>query len=39
MSEPVPGIQAQPDKDNLRYFHVHIDGPKDVCIIPQCFKM
>ena len=30
MSEPVPGINAQPDKDNLRYFHVTIDGPKDV---------
>ena len=30
MSEPVPGIHAEPDKDNLRYFHVTIDGPKDV---------
>merc|ERR1712046_93773 len=26
-SEPVPGIRAQPDEQNARYFHVSIEGP------------
>lgn len=27
VSDPVPGITAVPSDDNLRYFHVTIDGP------------
>jgi ubiquitin-conjugating enzyme E2 N len=27
VSDPVPGISAQPHDDNLRYFDVMIDGP------------
>lgn len=27
VSDPVPGINAYPQEDNLRYFHVTIDGP------------
>lgn len=30
-AEPVPGIDATPDESNARYFHVVVDGPKDVC--------
>ena len=30
MAEPVPGIQAVPDEHNARYFHVIVDGPRDV---------
>ena len=30
IQEPVPGISAIPDEQNARYFHVHVDGPKDV---------
>jgi len=30
MAEPVPGIKATVDEQNTRYFHVTIDGPKDV---------
>ena len=30
MSEPVPGIQAVPDQQNARLFHVLVSGPKDV---------
>lgn len=29
-AEPVPGIDATPDESNARYFHVVVDGPKDV---------
>ncbi|CAG9465354.1 unnamed protein product [Pedinophyceae sp. YPF-701] len=28
MSEPVPGIEAAPSEDNLRYFNVMVEGPK-----------
>lgn len=31
MAEPVQGIGAVPDEGNARYFHVVVDGPKDVC--------
>lgn len=27
VSDPVPGITATPSEDNLRYFHVTIEGP------------
>ncbi|KAI0983563.1 hypothetical protein GJ496_000887 [Pomphorhynchus laevis] len=27
IDDPVEGIIARPDEDNLRYFHVTIDGP------------
>ena len=30
MAEPVPGIQAIPDEHNARYFHVVVEGPRDV---------
>lgn len=30
MAEPVPGIQAVPDEQNARYFHVVVEGPRDV---------
>ncbi|XP_072102480.1 ubiquitin-conjugating enzyme E2 N-like isoform X1 [Mobula birostris] len=29
LAEPVPGIRAQPDEANARYFHVEIAGPQD----------
>ena len=29
MSEPAPGISAQPQEDNLRHFSVMIRGPQD----------
>mmetsp|Transcript_74748 Transcript_74748/g.177841 ORF Transcript_74748/g.177841 Transcript_74748/m.177841 type:complete len:156 (+) Transcript_74748:128-595(+) len=25
--EPPPGVTAEPDKDNYRYFHIHAQGP------------
>ena len=25
--EPPPGVDAQPDKDNYRYFHIKMAGP------------
>lgn len=30
MAEPVPGIQAVPDEQNARYFHVIVNGPEEV---------
>ena len=37
MKEPVPGIIAIPDEQNARYFHVQVDGPKDVslCVVAR----
>lgn len=29
LAEPVPGIKAEPDESNARYFHVVIAGPQD----------
>uniref|UniRef100_A0A3P9CRY3 Ubiquitin conjugating enzyme E2 N like (gene/pseudogene) n=1 Tax=Maylandia zebra TaxID=106582 RepID=A0A3P9CRY3_9CICH len=29
LAEPVPGIKAEPDEANARYFHVVIAGPQD----------
>ena len=38
VAEPVPGIAANPDEHNARYFHVVISGPKDVsCIQPVSY--
>jgi len=39
VSEPVPGITAQPDEHNGRYFHVTIDGPKDSPFESGTFKL
>nr|CAB3267448.1 ubiquitin-conjugating enzyme E2 35-like [Phallusia mammillata] len=39
VSEPVPGIQAIPDDNNLRLFHVVIDGPKDSPFENGAFKL
>ena len=33
MAEPVQGINAVPDDNNSRYFHVVVAGPKDVSLI------
>ena len=33
MQEPVPGIQAIPDEQNARYFHVVVAGPSDVSLL------
>ena len=33
MAEPVPGITAQPDEKNARYFHVLVAGPSEVGMI------
>lgn len=30
LAEPVQGIEAAPDQDNARYFHVAVHGPQDV---------
>lgn len=30
MAEPVTGITAIPDESNARYFHVKVEGPKEV---------
>ena len=30
MQEPVPGIHAEPDEQNARYFHVVVAGPEEV---------
>ena len=33
MQEPVPGIHAEPDEQNARYFHVVVAGPEEVSVI------
>ncbi|KAJ8780398.1 hypothetical protein J1605_011662 [Eschrichtius robustus] len=32
LAEPVPGIKAEPDVSNARYFHVVIAGPQ-ICTV------
>ncbi|KAI6654165.1 hypothetical protein LOD99_3010 [Oopsacas minuta] len=39
LSEPVPGIDARPDENNARYFHVIVNGPKDTPFESGKFKM
>lgn len=33
MQEPVQGIEAVPDENNARYFHVVVAGPRDVSLL------
>lgn len=37
--EPVPGIKAEPDESNARYFHVVIAGPQDSPFEGGTFKL
>ena len=37
MTDPVTGIQAVPDDNNARYFHVVVSGPKDVSFFNVVF--
>lgn len=37
--EPVPGIEANPDESNARYFHVNVEGPKESPYEGGCFKL
>lgn len=37
--EPVPGIEANPDDENARYFHIIIAGPKDSPYEGGTFKL
>ena len=39
IAEPVPGIQAEPDEGNARYFHVVICGPQDSPFEGGVFKL
>lgn len=39
MQEPVPGIQAIPDEQNARYFHVVVAGPEGVRNPEQLLKL
>lgn len=39
ISEPVPGIKAEPDEGNARYFHVVISGPQDSPFEGGTFKL
>uniref|UniRef100_A0AAQ5Z855 UBC core domain-containing protein n=1 Tax=Amphiprion ocellaris TaxID=80972 RepID=A0AAQ5Z855_AMPOC len=39
MLEPVPGIKAEPDEGNARYFHVVIAGPQDSPFEGGTFKL
>ncbi|CAH1725297.1 ubiquitin-conjugating enzyme E2 N [Aphis gossypii] len=39
MQEPVPGISAQPDEGNARYFHVKVTGPEDSPFEGGLFKL
>lgn len=39
VAEPVPGIAANPDEHNARYFHVVISGPKDSPFEGGVFKL
>ncbi|EHB05355.1 Ubiquitin-conjugating enzyme E2 N [Heterocephalus glaber] len=38
-AEPVPGIKAEPDESNSRYFHVVIAGPQDSPFQGGTFKL
>lgn len=39
IAEPVPGIRAEPDESNARYFHVVIAGPQDSPFEGGTFKL
>ncbi|CAD7689481.1 unnamed protein product [Nyctereutes procyonoides] len=39
LAEPVPGIKAEPDESNARYFHVVIAGPQDSPYEGGTFKL
>lgn len=39
IAEPVPGIKAEPDECNARYFHVVIAGPQDSPFEGGTFKL
>uniref|UniRef100_A0A8I5YLG9 E2 ubiquitin-conjugating enzyme n=1 Tax=Pongo abelii TaxID=9601 RepID=A0A8I5YLG9_PONAB len=39
LAEPVPGIKAEPDESNARYFHVVIAGPQDSPFEGGTFKL
>uniref|UniRef100_A0A3Q3GRX9 UBC core domain-containing protein n=1 Tax=Labrus bergylta TaxID=56723 RepID=A0A3Q3GRX9_9LABR len=39
LQEPVPGIKAEPDESNARYFHVVIAGPQDSPFEGGTFKL
>uniref|UniRef100_A0AAQ4P1I5 UBC core domain-containing protein n=1 Tax=Gasterosteus aculeatus aculeatus TaxID=481459 RepID=A0AAQ4P1I5_GASAC len=39
IAEPVPGIKAEPDECNTRYFHVVIAGPQDSPFEGGTFKL
>ncbi len=39
LAEPVPGIRAEPDEGNARYFHVVIAGPQDSPFEGGTFKL
>ncbi|KAM4748085.1 ubiquitin-conjugating enzyme E2 N [Rhinophrynus dorsalis] len=39
LAEPVPGIKAEPDENNARYFHVVICGPQDSPFEGGTFKL
>ena len=39
LAEPVPGIKAEPDESNARYFHVAIAGPQDSPFEGGTFKL
>ncbi|AMD22207.1 HGL133Cp [Eremothecium sinecaudum] len=39
VSEPVPGISAEPHEDNLRYFDVSIEGPQQSAYENGVFKL
>uniref|UniRef100_A0A673T952 UBC core domain-containing protein n=1 Tax=Suricata suricatta TaxID=37032 RepID=A0A673T952_SURSU len=38
-AEPVPGIKAEPDESNARYFHVVIAGPQESPLEGGTFKL
>lgn len=39
VANPIPGISATPHRDNLRYFDVLIEGPKDSAYEGGLFKL
>ncbi|XP_002721463.1 ubiquitin-conjugating enzyme E2 N-like [Oryctolagus cuniculus] len=39
LAEPIPGIKAEPDESNVRYFHVVIAGPQDFPFEGETFKL
>eukprot|EP00069_Balaena_mysticetus_P005968 bmy_05045T0 len=39
LAEPVPGIKAEPDESNTRYFHVVIAEPQDSPFEEGTFKL